>query len=153
MTAVMCSEVASNASNLLMDIKPGYMLGGQAAPAGGRPRDRHRGGGARGDPALLPVVRLTSFDAAAGRSVMDTMVTDKFAFPAALQWKGVSDLVTAVFGGDTGRTMLTNSILWSMGVAGFAALVMEVLRIRSRNRFPLSRSRSASAWSCRRTRR
>ena len=27
MTAVMCAEVASNASNLLMDIKPGYMLG------------------------------------------------------------------------------------------------------------------------------
>ncbi|HEY6557733.1 MAG TPA: OPT/YSL family transporter, partial [Polyangiaceae bacterium] len=27
MTGVMCSEVASNASNLLMDIKPGYMLG------------------------------------------------------------------------------------------------------------------------------
>src|SRR5690606_15119772 len=27
MTAVMCVEVASNASNLLMDIKPGYMLG------------------------------------------------------------------------------------------------------------------------------
>src|SRR5690606_802427 len=27
MTGVMCIEVASNASNLLMDIKPGYMLG------------------------------------------------------------------------------------------------------------------------------
>ena len=27
MTGVMCVEVASNASNLLMDIKPGYMLG------------------------------------------------------------------------------------------------------------------------------
>jgi hypothetical protein len=29
MTGVMCVEVASNASNLLMDIKPGYMLGGK----------------------------------------------------------------------------------------------------------------------------
>ena len=138
MTAVMSSEVASNASNLLMDIKPGYMLGA-------KPRQQAVGhvigivaGALAATPLFFLLFGLTSFDAAAGRSVMDTMVTDKFAFPAALQWKGVSDLVTAVFGGDTGRTMLTNSILWSMGVAGFAALVMEVLRIRSRNRFPLS---------------
>ncbi len=69
---------------------------------------------------------------------MDTMVTDKFSFPGALQWKGVSDLVTAVFGGDGGGALLTRSIVWSMGIAAFAALVMEVLRIRTKNRFPLS---------------
>jgi OPT family oligopeptide transporter len=138
MTAVMCSEVASNASNLLMDIKPGYMLGA-------KPRQQAVGhvigivaGALAATPLFFLLFGLTSFDAAAGRSVMDTMVTDKFAFPAALQWKGVSDLVTAVFGDDAGRAMLTSSILWSMGVAGFAALVMEVLRIRTRNRFPLS---------------
>jgi uncharacterized oligopeptide transporter (OPT) family protein len=68
---------------------------------------------------------------------MDTMVSEKFAFPAALQWKGVSDLVTAVFGGDSGG-LLSPSIVWSMAIAGFAALVMEVLRIRTHNRFPLS---------------
>jgi uncharacterized oligopeptide transporter (OPT) family protein len=49
----------------------------------------------------------------------------------------VSDLVTAVFGGGSGD-LLTTSILWSMAIAGFAALVMEVLRIRSNGRFPLS---------------
>jgi uncharacterized oligopeptide transporter (OPT) family protein len=69
---------------------------------------------------------------------MDTMVTDKFSFPSALQWKGVSDLVTAVFGGDGGGALLTRSIVWSMIIAACAALVMEVLRIRTRNRFPLS---------------
>jgi uncharacterized oligopeptide transporter (OPT) family protein len=69
---------------------------------------------------------------------MDTMVTDKFSFPGALQWKGVSDLVTAVFGGDGGGALLTRSIVWSMAIAAFAALVMEVLRIRTKNRFPLS---------------
>ncbi len=65
------------------------------------------------------------------------MVTDQFTFPAALQWKGVSDLVTAVFGDGAG-TLLTPSILWSMGIAGVAGLVMEIARIRSRGRFPLS---------------
>ena len=64
------------------------------------------------------------------------MVSDKFAFPAALQWKGVSDLVTAVFGGPEAGRLLTTSIVWSMAIAGFAALVMEVLRIRTQQ--PLS---------------
>jgi uncharacterized oligopeptide transporter (OPT) family protein len=138
MTAVMCSEVASNASNLLMDIKPGYMLGA-------KPRQQAVGhvigivaGALAATPLFFLLFGLANFDPEAGRSVMDTMVTDKFAFPGALQWKGVSDLVTALFGGGGGRALLTGSILWSMAIAGFAALVMEVLRIRSRNRFPLS---------------
>jgi OPT family oligopeptide transporter len=138
MTAVMCSEVASNASNLLMDIKPGYMLGA-------KPRQQAIGhvigivaGALAATPLFFILFGLTNFDPAAGRSVMDTMVTDKFAFPGALQWKGVSDLVTAVFGEKSAGALLSNSILWSMGIAGFAALVMEVLRIRTKNRFPLS---------------
>jgi len=138
MTAVMSAEVASNASNLLMDIKPGYMLGA-------KPRQQAIGhvigivaGALAATPLFFILFGLTNFDPASGKSVMDTMVTDKFSFPGALQWKGVSDLVTAVFGGDGGRALLSNSILWSMGIAGFAALVMEVLRIRSKNRFPLS---------------
>jgi len=130
--------VASNASNLLMDIKPGYMLGA-------KPRQQAIGhvigivaGALAATPLFFILFGLTGFDPAAGRSVMDTMVTDKFSFPGALQWKGVSDLVTAVFGGDGGSAVLTRSIVWSMGIAAFAALVMEVLRIRTKNRFPLS---------------
>jgi len=137
MTAVMSAEVASNASNLLMDIKPGYMLGA-------KPRQQAIGhvigifaGALAATPLFFLLFGLTGFDPAAGRSVMDTMVTDKFTFPGALQWKGVSDLVTAVFGGNGGG-LLTSSIIWSMAIAGFAAFVMEVLRIRTRNRFPLS---------------
>ena len=137
MTAVMSAEVASNASNLLMDIKPGYMLGA-------KPRQQAIGhvigivaGALAATPLFFILFGLTNFDPAAGRSVMDTMVTDKFSFPSALQWKGVSDLVTAVFGGGSSE-LLTPSIVWSMGIAAFAALVMEVLRIRTQNRFPLS---------------
>ena len=138
MTAVMCSEVASNASNLLMDIKPGYMLGA-------RPRQQAIGhvigivaGALAATPLFFLLFGLAGFDASSGRTVADTMVTDKFAFPAALQWKGVSDLVTAVFGDGDGGTMLTTSIRWSMAIAGAAALVMELLRIRTGGRFPLS---------------
>jgi OPT family oligopeptide transporter len=137
MTAVMSAEVASNASNLLMDIKPGYMLGA-------KPRQQAIGhvigivaGALAATPLFFLLFGLTDFDPAAGRSVMDTMVTDKFSFPGALQWKGVSDLVTAVFGGDGGRSLLTSSILWSMAIAALAAAVMEVLRIRTKGRFPL----------------
>ena len=138
MTAVMSAEVASNASNLLMDIKPGYMLGA-------KPRQQAIGhvigivaGALAATPLFFLLFGLKDFDPAAGASVMDTMVTDKFSFPGALQWKGVSDLVTAVFGPDGGRSLLSASIVWSMAIAGLAALVMEVLRIRTRNRFPLS---------------
>jgi uncharacterized oligopeptide transporter (OPT) family protein len=138
MTAVMSSEVASNASNLLMDIKPGYMLGA-------KPRQQAIGhvigifaGALAATPLLFVLFGLNQFDPAAGRTVADTMVSEKFAFPAALQWKGVSDLVTAIFGGPEAGKLLTTSIVWSIAIAGFAAFVMEVLRIRTQNRFPLS---------------
>ena len=138
MTAVMSAEVASNASNLLMDIKPGYMLGA-------KPRQQAIGhvigifaGALAATPLFFVLFGLTNFDPAGGRSVMDTMVSDKFSFPGALQWKGVSDLVTAVFGAEGAGSLLRSSMVWSMAIAGFAALVMEVLRIRTNNRFPLS---------------
>jgi uncharacterized oligopeptide transporter (OPT) family protein len=138
MTAVMSAEVASNASNLLMDIKPGYMLGA-------KPRQQAIGhvigivaGALAATPLFFLLFGLRGFDPAAGMSVADTMVSEKFAFPAALQWKGVSDLVQAIFGGEAAGGLLTASIVWSMAIAGLAALVMEILRIRTANRFPLS---------------
>jgi len=138
MTAVMSAEVASNASNLLMDIKPGYMLGA-------KPRQQAIGhvigivaGALAATPLFFLLFGLRGFDPAAGVTVADTMVSDKFAFPAALQWKGVSDLVQAIFGGEAAGGLLTTSIVWSMAIAGLAALVMEILRLRSHNRFPLS---------------
>jgi uncharacterized oligopeptide transporter (OPT) family protein len=138
MPAMMCAEVASNASNLLMDIKPGYMLGA-------KPRQQAIGhvigivsGALAATPLFFLLFGLRGFDPAGGTTVADTMVSDKFSFPGALQWKGVSDLVTAVFGGEAAGGLLTASIVWSMAIAGFAALVMEILRIRTKNRFPLS---------------
>jgi uncharacterized oligopeptide transporter (OPT) family protein len=136
MTGVMCVEVASNASNLLMDIKPGYMLGA-------KPRQQavgHAIGVISGALASTPLFYLLFLsDYQAGQNVQAAMAPEggQFSFPSALQWKGVSDLVTAIFGGGSG-TLLTRSIVISMIVAAFAGLIMEVLRIKTRGRFPLS---------------
>ena len=138
MTAVMSAEVASNASNLLMDIKPGYMLGA-------KPRQQAIGhgigivaGALAATPLYFLLFGLDRYVPGGAVSVQDTMVSDKFAFPGAVQWKGVSDLVTTIFGGGSGQVLLTKSIIWSIAIAATAALVMEIVRVRTRNRFPLS---------------
>jgi uncharacterized oligopeptide transporter (OPT) family protein len=136
MTGVMCVEVASNASNLLMDIKPGYMLGA-------KPRQQAIGhcigifAGALASTPLFYLLFLSTYKD--GDNVQATMAPDggQFGFPSAVQWKGVSELVTSIFGGGTG-TLMTTSIIISMAVAGVAGLVMEIARIKSNGRFPLS---------------
>jgi uncharacterized oligopeptide transporter (OPT) family protein len=136
MTGVMCVEVASNASNLLMDIKPGYMLGA-------KPRQQAIGhtigivAGALASTPLFYVLFLSDYQA--GANVQDVMAPEggQFGFPSALQWRGVSDLVTSIFGGGSG-TLLTRSIVISMVVAAFAGLVLEIMRIATRQKFPIS---------------
>jgi len=128
--------VASNASNLLMDIKPGYMLGA-------KPRQQavaHCIGIFAGALASAPLFNLLFLsDYKPGMRVQDAMAPEggQFGFPSALQWKGVSELVSAVFGGDSG-TLLTPSIQVSIAIAVLAGIVLEVVRIRSGGKFPLS---------------
>jgi len=137
MTGVMCVEVASNASNLLMDIKPGYMLGA-------KPRLQaigHAIGIVSGAIASTPLFyALFLSDWKPGMSVQEAMAPEggQFSFPSAVQWKGVSDLVTSIFGAGGQGTLLTGSILTSMIVAAGAGLVFEVLRLATRSRFPLN---------------
>ncbi|MFG6415084.1 OPT family oligopeptide transporter [Roseateles sp. DC23W] len=127
--ATMTSDVAANAANLLSDIKPGYMLGG-------KPRHQAVGhciGILAGTLASVPLFYLLFLppDANGVRSTA-TIVSDQFAFPAALQWKGVAELIAK------GLSQLPHSALVSMAVAAVMAVVIEVLRIRTRGRFPLS---------------
>ena len=137
MTAVMCSEVATNSSNLLMDIKPGYMLGA-------KPRQQAIGhvigicAGALASTPLFFILFVSDFKPGTGEKLQEHMVTEQFSFPAALQWKGVSDLVTGVFGGGKSGVLLTPSILWSMAIAAAVAVIFEVSRVVSRGRFPIS---------------
>jgi OPT family oligopeptide transporter len=143
MTGVMCIEVASNASNLLMDIKPGYMLGA-------KPRQQAVGhcigiiaGALASTPLFYMIFVPRGWTPDSGRTLQDAMTLDPvtnqplpFSFPSALQWKGVSDLVTSVFG--AGKSAIPPSAMWSMAIAAIIGLIMEVVRTRSRGKFPLS---------------
>jgi OPT family oligopeptide transporter len=127
--AGMTAEIASNAANLLSDIKPGYMLGA-------KPRQQAVGhviGIIAGCAASTPLFFLLFLppDAQGIRSV-STMVSEQFAMPAALQWKGVADLIAR------GITSLPASAVISMAVAAVAAVAFELLRLRTRGRFPIS---------------
>jgi uncharacterized oligopeptide transporter (OPT) family protein len=127
--AGMTAEVASNAANLLSDIKPGYMLGA-------KPRQQAIGhviGIVAGALAATPLFYLLFLPPnAAGVRSTATLVTEQFAMPAAVQWKGVADLIAKGLGS------LPASAMVAMGIASVVAVLFEVLRIRSRGRFPLS---------------
>jgi uncharacterized oligopeptide transporter (OPT) family protein len=117
-----------------MDIKPGYMLGA-------KPRQQAWGhviGVIAGALASTPLFYILFLDGyTPEKKVQDQMVTEQFAFPSAVQWKGVSDLVTSIFGDSGKGTLLTNSIITSMIIAGIVGLVFEVIRIKSKGKFPL----------------
>ncbi len=127
--AGMTSEIASNAANLLSDIKPGYMLGA-------KPRQQAIGhviGIVAGSLAAVPLFYLLFLPAHAdGTRSISTMVSDQFAFPAAVQWKGVADLIAH------GLKSLPASALVSMAFAAVAAAFFEIARIVTRGRFPIS---------------
>jgi uncharacterized oligopeptide transporter (OPT) family protein len=127
--AGMTSQIAANAANLLSDIKPGYMLGG-------KPRHQvigHVIGLVSGSIACVPLFFLL-FLRPDATGVVDAsrIVSDAFAFPAAVQWKGVAEIIGKGFHG------LPTSAVVAMGVAAVLAAVFEVLRMVTRGRFPLS---------------
>jgi uncharacterized oligopeptide transporter (OPT) family protein len=127
--AGMTAEVCANAGNLLSDIKPGYMLGA-------KPRQQAVGhviGIFSGALAVVPLFFLLFLQPGAdGVRSTATMVTDKFAFPAAIQWKGVADLIAK------GLHSLPTSAIVSMIVAAVLAAAFEIARIRTKGKFPLS---------------
>jgi len=129
MPATMTAEVATNASNLLSDIKAGYMLGG-------KPRHQvvgHVIGIFAGVMACVPLFFLLFLhpDANGVRSTAN-MISDQFAMPAVMQWKGVAELIAK------GVKGLPASAIVAMGIAAVVALVMEVTRIVTKGRFKLS---------------
>ena len=127
--AGMTAEIAANAANLLSDIKPGYMLGG-------KPRQQAVGhviGIIAGAAACVPLYFLLFLppDAHGVRSTA-TLVSEQFAMPAALQWKGVAEIIAK------GLKGLPVSALLAMAVAALSAVAIEVARIVTKGRFPLS---------------
>jgi uncharacterized oligopeptide transporter (OPT) family protein len=127
--AGMTGEIAANASNLLSDIKPGYMLGA-------KPRQQAIGhviGVFSGALCCVPLFYLLFLppDANGVRSTA-TIVSDQFGMPSALQWKGVAELIAK------GVSSLPNSAVISMVVAAVVAVAIEVAKIATKGRFPLS---------------
>ncbi len=127
--AGMTSEIASNAANLLSDIKPGYMLGG-------KPRQQAIGhviGIFAGALACVPLFFLLFLppDANGVRSAA-TIVSEQFAFPAALQWKGVAEIIAK------GVSALPYSAVVAMIVAAVSAAAIEIARSVTKGRFGLS---------------
>jgi OPT family oligopeptide transporter len=127
--AGMTAEIAANAANLLSDIKPGYMLGA-------KPRQQAIGhviGIFAGALASTPLFFLLFLPPnAEGVRSTTTILSEAFPMPSAIQWKGVADLIT------NGLASLPTSAVISMVVAAVAAAVFEILRITTKNRFPLS---------------
>jgi uncharacterized oligopeptide transporter (OPT) family protein len=129
MTAGITASVAGNAANLLSDIKPGYMLGG-------KPRQQavgHLIGIVAGALVSTPLFYMMFLGKRKpDQSVQDAMLDTGFSMPAAVQWKGVADMIEHGFSG------LGPSILWSLGIASVVALVFEVLRAKTKGKMWIS---------------
>jgi uncharacterized oligopeptide transporter (OPT) family protein len=133
-SASITGEVASNAANLLSDIKPGYMLGA-------KPRQQAIGhvlGVIAGATLSVPVfyllfLQLPLHEAFALNPKAPYKIdSEKFAMPAATIWKGVADVLTL------GIDKIPEHAKWATLVAVVAGIILEVGRIVARDRFPLS---------------
>ncbi|HSN97670.1 MAG TPA: OPT family oligopeptide transporter [Candidatus Nanopelagicales bacterium] len=123
MTAGITAEVSSNASNLLMDIKPGYMLGG-------KPRHQAIGhvlGALAGLVLSLPVWYLVLF-----RGDIGLFGTEKMPVPGAITWKAVAEVLMK------GLDFLHPTAKIAVLVGALLGILMEVAKQVTKNRFPLS---------------
>jgi uncharacterized oligopeptide transporter (OPT) family protein len=122
MAAGITGEVSLNASNLLMDIKPGYMLGA-------KPRQQAIGhvlGIIAGAVVAVPV-----FYALFGGNV-DLLVSEKFPMPAASIWIAVSEVLMK------GLSFLPPSARIAVGIGAVLGIVIEIANKRFRGKFPVS---------------
>ncbi len=146
MTATITTEVASNASNLLMDIKPGYMLGA-------KPRQQAIGhcigilAGALASTPLFYILFLSGHQdnpftspnaAVAGKTITEVLVSEKFSFTAAVQWKGISEFIGGITGGGGLTSIIHPSALKAMAMAAVVGVVFELVRVFSRGKSPFA---------------
>lgn len=129
-TAGITAEVVGNSANLLMDIKPGYMLGA-------KPRQQAVGhiigifSGAIASAFLFNVLFTKGVDPSDPTSLAKIQ-SEQFPMPAVTVWMGVAKVLTE------GLSKLPSSVITAVIVASVAALILEVLRIVTKNRLPLS---------------
>ncbi len=122
-TAGIGAEVAGGASNLIQNIKPGYMLGG-------KPRLQALGhvigafSGALFSVAVFYPLFLRNDPAG--------LITPEYPYPAVTVWKAVAELLTK------GLDELSLTALWAVIVGAGLGIVFEVIRAASKGKFPLS---------------
>ncbi|HUU98316.1 MAG TPA: OPT family oligopeptide transporter [Phycisphaerae bacterium] len=122
-TAGISAEVAGSASNLIQNIKPGYMLGG-------KPRLQAVGhvigafSGAIFSVAIFYPLFLRGNPAG--------LISEQYPYPAATVWKAVAEMLTK------GLSELPTTALWAAGIGAALGIVFEIIRAASKNKLPLS---------------
>lgn len=122
MTAGITTEVSLNASNLLMDIKPGYMLGG-------KPRHQAIGhvlGVFAGALVAVPVFYFIF------QGDISQFTSERLPLPAASIWKGVAEVLTK------GLSALHPTAQWAALIGAVIGILTEMLNQKTKGRFPLS---------------
>lgn len=122
-TAGIASEVSGHASNLLMDIKPGYMLGA-------KPRQQavgHMLGAIAGLVVAIPVWYLFIIAGDIKR-----LGTGELPLPAAVVWKAVGELLMK------GLSFLHPTARAAVVVGAVVGILFELIRKLSKDRIPLS---------------
>ena len=122
MAAGINSDVSLSASNLLMDIKPGYMLGG-------KPRQQAVGhvlGVIAGAFVAVPVYY------AIFHNDISLFTTDKLPMPSVTVWKAVAELLTK------GLSALHPTAKMAALVGAVLGIVLEWINGRSKGKFPIS---------------
>ncbi len=121
-TAGITSDVSLSASNLLMDIKPGYMLGA-------KPRQQAVGhvlGIYAGALVAIPVFY------AIFHGNVSLFTSEQLPLPGATVWRAVAELLTR------GLSTLHPSARWAVLIGALVGIAVEVANDRARGRFPIS---------------
>lgn len=122
MTAGITSEVSLNASNLLMDIKPAYMLGG---------KPRHQAAGHVLGIFAGAIVAVPVFYAIFHGNI-GLFTSDSLPLPGASIWKGVAEVLTK------GLSHLHITAQIAALTGALLGIVIEFFNKKTKGRFPLS---------------
>lgn len=122
MTAGITSEVSANASNLLMDIKPGYMLGG-------KPRHQAVGhvlGILAGSIISVPVFYVIF------HGDLSLLTSEKLPMPGAQVWRSVAEVLTHGF------AFLHPTAKLAIFLGALIGIGLEIINKKTKDRFPIS---------------
>jgi uncharacterized oligopeptide transporter (OPT) family protein len=122
-TACISAEVAGSASNLIQNIKPGYMLGG-------KPRLQAIGHviGAFSGAIFSVLIFYPLFL----RGNPAGLITAEYPYPAATVWRAVAEILTKGLG------ELPATAVWAAIIGAVLGIIFEIVRMATKNKLPLS---------------